>query len=202
MSRGRFITLEGIDGSGTTSQAEALAARLSERGHRVVRTHEPSTGSIGRLVRERLGRTATPLDPRAMALLFAADRMDHVTTCIEPALARGDVVLSDRYLVSSWVYQALDCDPTWVREINRNAPWPDLTLVLDLPAPVALARVHARAGTAATEIYETVELQERVREGYRSIASEGLTGVVELDADRPFEAITNDLLGHCLALGL
>src|SRR5690606_35129825 len=76
MSRGRFIALEGIDGSGTTSQAEALAARLRARGHRVSTTHEPSTGSIGRLVRERLGGAASPLDPAAMALLFAADRMD------------------------------------------------------------------------------------------------------------------------------
>jgi dTMP kinase len=137
-----------------------------------------------------------------MALLFAADRMDHVQTCIEPALARSEIVLTDRYLVSSWVYQALDCDPAWVREINRHAPWPDLTFVLDLPVEVALARVHARAGTQSPEIYETAPLQERVRTAYCGVVSETLPGVVRIDADRPFDDVTADLLHHCLALDL
>jgi dTMP kinase len=202
MQRGRFIALEGIDGSGTTSQAEALAARLRARGHRVTRTHEPSEGSIGRLVRQRLGRTAAPLDPAAMALLFAADRIDHVRTCIEPALSRGEVVLTDRYLLSSWVYQSLECDGAWVREINRHAPWPDRTFVLDLRVEVALDRVHARANGGPTEIYESASLQETVRAGYLAAVAEGLDGVCCIDAERPLAEITDDIFERCLELGL
>jgi dTMP kinase len=202
MGRGRFIALEGIDGSGTTSQVEALAARLQARGHRVTSTHEPSGGSIGRLVRERLGRGAPPLDPAAMALAFAADRVDHVRTCIEPALARGDVVLTDRYLVSSWVYQALECDGAWIREINRHAPWPDQTFVLDLPVDVALARVHARAGGTPTEIYESAPLQERVRAGYLAVVAEGHEGLLRIEADRPLSELTEELFERCVAIGL
>ena len=83
--RGRFIAIEGIDGSGTTLQTRALADWLRGRGHDVVETREPSPGPIGRLVRERLSVEATPLDPAALALLFAADRLDHVAQEIEPA---------------------------------------------------------------------------------------------------------------------
>lgn len=202
MARGRFIALEGIDGSGTTSQAEALAKRLRARGHEVVRTHEPSGGSIGRLVRERLSRSTAALDPAAMALLFAADRMDHVRTTIEPALRRGDIVVTDRYLVSSWVYQALECDPQWVREINRYAPWPDLTFLVEVPVQVALGRVHARSGGGATEIYESAPLQQRVATGYRAVLAERLEAVVPVDGDRPPEAITAELLEQCKRLGL
>jgi dTMP kinase len=202
MSRGRFIALEGIDGSGTTSQAEALAARLRTRGHRVMTTHEPSDGSIGRMVRARLGRDATPLHPAAMALLFAADRIDHVQTRVEPALARGEIVLTDRYLMSSWVYQALECDGAWVREINRHAPWPDRTFVLDLPVDVALARVEARVGDGATEIYESAALQERVRAGYLAIATERPDDVIRIDAARALTDVTETLLAACVDLGL
>ncbi len=96
MGRGRFIALEGIDGSGTTSQRGALAAALRARGHTVLETYEPSDGSIGQLTRSRLATDARPLDRRALALMFAADRLDHVANEIEPALDAGQVVLTDR----------------------------------------------------------------------------------------------------------
>src|SRR5688572_4731702 len=101
MTRGRFIALEGLDGSGTTTQAARLADALGARGRTVVRTQEPSHGPIGRLVREALRSLDAPLDPDALALLFAADRRDHVASEIEPALARGHDVVCDRYVMSS-----------------------------------------------------------------------------------------------------
>lgn len=201
MDRGVFIALEGIDGSGTSSQRVALAAALRERGHEVIETYEPSSGSIGRLARERLATDATPLDRRALALLFAADRLDHVATEIEPALAAGTVVVSDRYLMSSWVYQALDCDPQWVKEINRFAPWPDLTFVLDVSAAEAMRRVSGRQGTE--EIYETTPLQERLAAGYAEHARDpALARVQRIDGAQPMERVTELLLGACIAAGL
>ena len=141
MSRGRFIALEGIDGSGTTTQSRDLAQLLAQRGHSILRTQEPSDGPIGREIRRRLASSSAPPDPATVALLFAADRLDHVDSEIRPALEQGKIVLCDRYVMSSWVYQSLDCDPAWVREINRHAPWPDRTFLLEIAPEVALARV-------------------------------------------------------------
>jgi dTMP kinase len=204
MGRGRFIALEGIDGSGTTTQRGALATALRARGHVVLETNEPSSGSIGRLARERLAQGAIPIDRGALALLFAADRLDHVATEIEPALARGSLVITDRYVMSSWVYQALDCDPAWVRAINQRAPWPDLTFVLDVPADAAMRRVMARrdASGPALEIYETSPLQARLAAGYAALGDEGLPGVVRVDGTHSPASVTATLVAACLDAGL
>lgn len=205
MSRGRFIALEGIDGSGTTSQRGALATALRARGHVVLETNEPSSGSIGRLARQRLAQSATPLDRGALALLFAADRLDHVATEIEPALAAGHVVLTDRYLLSSWVYQSIDCDPAWVRTINARAPWPDLTFVLEVPAAEAMRRVAARRGEVGTEleIYETLPQQERMARAYAALARDpALARVYGVDGTRSREDVTAALLAACIDAGL
>jgi len=205
MARGRFIALEGIDGSGTTSQRGALAAELRARGHAVVETCEPSSGSIGRLARASLAQHATPLDRGALALLFAADRLHHVQVEIEPALRAGSVVLTDRYLLSSWAYQSLDCDAAWVRTINARAPWPDLTLLVEVPAAEAMRRVAARHGEAgpAMEIFETTPQQERLAAAYRAFGDDPtLAGVVRVDGDRAMEVVTADLVAACERIGL
>lgn len=204
MGRGRFIALEGIDGSGTTTQRGALASALRARGHVVLETNEPSSGSIGRLARERLAQGAASLDRGALALLFAADRLDHVATEIEPALAAGQVVITDRYVMSSWIYQSLDCDPAWVRSINQRAPWPDLTFVIDVPASEGMRRILARRGGAGPEleIYETTPLQERLAAGYSALAHEGLPHVERIDGTQPPDEVTARLVAACIAAGL
>ncbi|MGB1277523.1 MAG: dTMP kinase, partial [Nannocystaceae bacterium] len=139
-TRGLMIALEGIDGSGTTSQARALASALRAQGYEVVVTCEPTKRRIGSLIRQALANDQ--LDPAALALLFAADRIDHLAGEIGPAVARGAIVICDRYLMSSLVYQALDCDLGWIRTINRFATPPDLYLCIELPVEVAFARVQ------------------------------------------------------------
>ncbi|HYY53573.1 MAG TPA: dTMP kinase, partial [Myxococcales bacterium] len=110
-SEGRFIALEGLDGSGTTTQAERIASVLRAQGRRVLLTREPSDGPIGTLIRlaltGRLGlpQRSGPLTEEALALLFAADRVDHLAAVIEPALERGELVVCDRYVLSSLAYQ-------------------------------------------------------------------------------------------------
>jgi dTMP kinase len=169
MKRGKFIVIEGIDGSGTTTQAAMLHASLTERGVRAHLTCEPTNGPVGVLIRSVLsGRIsssgARPFDRRALALLFAADRLDHLAYEVEPHLASGETVISDRYTLSSVAYQSLDCDPAWVRQINRLAPLPDLYVFLRVAAKAADERISR--SRSAREIFEELPFQEKVARGY------------------------------------
>jgi len=175
---GRFIVLEGIDGAGTTTQTALLAARLRQAGTAVRTTREPSDGPVGGVIRQILaGRIVGP-GGRApgwatMALLFAADRMDHVEAEIEPFLASGGVVISDRYDASSLAYQSVssgrggETTVEWIRSLNKNARRPDLTVVLDVPPEVAATRRHARGDAA--QLYEQNELQRALCAFYKDL---------------------------------
>jgi len=184
VSSGVFLVLEGIDGAGTTTQTERLATTLRAVGRDVHATREPSTGPVGALLRQilsgrllagsrrRPGVLGAP-DWETMALLFAADRLDHVATEIEPVLARGGVVLSDRYDASSLAYQSVTSDGdegslAWIRGLNSRARRPDLVVVLDVPAGVAEARRAKRGG--ADELYDQRATQEALATFYRDLA--------------------------------
>jgi dTMP kinase len=176
---GRFVVLEGIDGAGTTTQIARLADRLRALRVPVRATREPSDGPVGTMIRHILtGRLVIP-GGRApgwatMALLFAADRMDHVEADIEPFIADGGVVLSDRYVASSLAYQSLssgtDADSAmpWIRALNRYARKPDLTIVLDVTAETASRRRELRG--EAAQLYEQNEMQRALAAFYRDLA--------------------------------
>lgn len=182
MTPGRFIVLEGIDGAGSSTQAALLVEHLRARGEKVLATKEPTAGPAGALIRLALdkrlrgpnrdyhdgGSTATnddAFDVRALALLFAADRMDHVSAVIEPALEQGRWVVCDRYVLSSLAYQGMELGLDWVASINHFARAPDITIYLDVPVPATQARMKATRLTA--ERYESADEQESVRDGYR-----------------------------------
>lgn len=167
MTRGRLIVLEGVDGAGTTTQSRRLCDHLNASGRPAHLTREPSDGPVGRLIREVLHGAHAPFDPAAMALLFAADRRDHLAREIEPQLAAGVHVVSDRYVLSSWVYQARFVEAEWVWRLNALAPPADLTLLLDVPAEVAAARRESRGGPA--EIYDALDLQRSIAAAYRQL---------------------------------
>lgn len=177
---GRFVVLEGIDGAGTTTQASKLVERLRRETKVPVRlTREPSDGPIGSLIRQVLtGRVVAP-EGRApnwatMALLFAADRMDHVESVIEPVLGQNGVVVSDRYDASSLAYQSVssgrggEAALEWIRQLNRHALRPHLTVVVDLSSDVAAARRQSRGEPA--ELYEQNETQRALAVFYRDLA--------------------------------
>jgi dTMP kinase len=178
---GRFVVLEGIDGAGTTTQIARLADRLRALRVPVRATREPSDGPVGTMIRHILtGRLVIP-GGRApgwatMALLFAADRMDHVEADIEPFIADGGVVLSDRYVASSLAYQSLssgtDADSAmpWIRALNRYARKPDLTIVLDVTAETASRRRELRG--EAAQLYEQNEMQRALAAFYRDLAKQ------------------------------
>lgn len=141
---GALIVIEGIDGAGTTTQTEMLLQWLQRTGIPSLATREPSDGPVGVVARQHLGRKVDLASPEAEALAFAADRMDHVASEVAPALAKGITVVADRYYLSSLAYQALSCDLAWVREINRFALRPDLTVFLEVPVDVGVERFSGR----------------------------------------------------------
>jgi dTMP kinase len=176
-----FVALEGIDGSGTTTQLERLVSHLEECGRRAHATREPSRGPIGLLLRELLlGRHVLPdgeaADGQAMALLFAADRRDHLRREIEPRLAAGADVVSDRYVMSSLAYQAVEADRGWVASLQRQLRPADLTILLDVPVEVAAAR--RRAAGRVTERYDDDVVQTRVAATYRQLAAADPSAIV------------------------
>jgi dTMP kinase len=197
--RGRFIVLEGLDGAGTTTQARLLGERLRAAGRRVHVTAEPSGGPVGSLVRQVLSRRVVggpgqgELDPAALALLFAADRLDHVAADIAPKLESGVDVVSDRFTLSSLAYQGLTTgDLAWVEAVNARAAAPDVTLFLRARASVALGR--RQAASVERDLFEVSEFQRKVARSYaRGIARLRAAGqrVVELDGEAPVEAVSD-----------
>jgi dTMP kinase len=203
-SRGRFVVLEGIDGAGTTTHVARLADKLRERRQPVRTTREPSDGPIGTLVRQVLtGRVIVP-GGRApnwatMALLFAADRMDHVEAEIEPWIASGGIMISDRYDASSLAYQSVssgsggDDAVEWIRALNRFCARPDLTIVLDVTSEEA-ARRRAHRGEAA-QLYEQNEVQRALAIFYRDLAKHlPKDRIVSVDAGGSIEEVQRRVL--------
>jgi dTMP kinase len=183
VTRGRFVVLEGGDGSGKSTQAARLADWLRAQHLTVRETFEPGAGAIGAVLREVLLHGPEPVTPIAEALLMAADRAQHVATEIEPALARGEWVVCDRYVPSSLVYQGVvrDLGVDVVEELSAVATaglTPDVVVVLDVSDAVADAR---RAGESDRLEREGGGFHTSVRAAYRELAAQ--RGWVVVDAD-------------------
>jgi dTMP kinase len=204
VTRAPFIVFEGGEGAGKSTQSRALADYLEARGHRVRRTREPGGTPAAEAIRAVLLDPAnTGLDDRAEALLFAAARGDHAARVIRPALAAGDIVISDRYLDSSVAYQgvARDLGAERVADLSLWATGglvPDLTIVLDVDPAVGLARV---VGPDRLES-EPVEWHRRVRQAFLEIAAAAPDRYLVLDGTRPVEdlaveiaTVVSDLVG-------
>jgi dTMP kinase len=187
-----FLTLEGGDAAGKTTQAAALERWLAERGRTVVRTREPGGTELGVAIRD-LVLHGGHVTPRAEALLYAADRAHHVATVVRPALERGDVVVQDRYLDSSIAYQGagrvLDADE--VRDLSTWATeglLPDMTVLLDLDPVVARVRRGDRAAEDRLEA-EHDQFHERVREAFLALAAASPDRFLVVDAALPADEI-------------
>lgn len=200
--RGWFVVLEGGDRSGKSLQAARLVAWLNGRGKRCILTREPGGTPVGRRIRELLLDPRVEMTMRTEALLYAADRAEHVATVIRPALERGDIVVSDRYVESSLVYQgdAGGVDVEYLTAVNRLATGglePDLLIVLD-------AERHALAGRER-EVRDRIEersgdYHDRVRRAYRKLVALRGERAVLVDAGRSVDeveqAIREAVLAH------
>jgi|SRR5689334_5358203 dTMP kinase len=199
--RGRFITFEGGEGAGKSTQAGRLADRLRQLAIPVLVTREPG-GSAGADIMRHvlLSGAAKPLGPLVEAILFAAARDDHVNATIRPGLEEGRWVICDRFIDSTRVYQGVlgSVDPKLIRALERLTTadtMPDLTFILDLPPKVGLARAAQRRGRAPADRFETetVEFHTILRQAYREIAKAEPARCVLIDADRPVDWIADEI---------
>jgi dTMP kinase len=199
--RGRFITFEGGEGTGKSTQAALLAKRLRGFAISVVQTREPG-GSLGaEIIRHvLLSGAAKPFGPDAEAVLFAAARADHVETTIRPALDRGRWVICDRYIDSTRVYQGAlgQVDPRVIKGLERLTAGdliPDLTIVLDIDPKIGLQRAAVRRKSSDADRFEqeTLEFHERLRLAYRDIAEADSERCIMIDAHGTPEAISDTI---------
>ena len=187
--KGLFIVFEGIDGAGLTTHAGLTEKYLLKKGFKVVLTKEPTDGLIGGLIRAALRGEWDP-EPETLQLLFAADRSRHVSAVIKPALERGMVVISDRYMFSSLAYGSLQCDYEWLKMVNSIFPVPDLTFVLDLEPEEAVKRI--KEARFEVELFEEVEKLSRVRETYMRIAEE-YENIYVIKTDDEISEVQNEI---------
>lgn len=206
--KGRFITFEGPDGAGKTTQIARLADALTDRGFDIVRTREPGGTRISDQIRALLLDPAhTEMTDPAEVLLYAASRAQHVHELILPALAAGKLVLCDRFIDASMAYQAygLGIDLEIVRQFNAYASsglQPDRTYMLDLPVEQSMARLQARAQGSEAAAIDRIEAKQlayhqRVREGFRRIAEQDRERVLVVDASESPEHIHRCILEDC-----
>ena len=193
-NRGIFICIEGLDGSGKTTQAKRLVKNLRQRGFDAVYTTEPTKGEVGRFIRRfvlnREMRVSAPLE----ALLFAADRVDHVKTEIKSWLKQNKVVVCDRYVYSSLAYQgAAGLNLKWIEHINQFALKPNLSLLIDVPPGVVVKRLKKKK-----TVMESAQNLKKVREIYLNLEQEQDLTIV--DGEKPLNEVAENILE--IALGL
>lgn len=191
---GLFLTFEGGDGSGKSTQSALLESWLIEQGRTVVSTREPGGTEVGDEIREIVLHRRGHIVPRAEALLYAADRAHHIATVVRPALERGDIVLQDRYLDSSVAYQGvgreLEAD-----EIRKLSLWaaegllPDITVLLDLDVAIGRDRLDESRTRYDRLESEAAEFHTRVRDAYLALAAAEPERFLVLDATRPVDEL-------------
>lgn len=191
---GIFVSVEGIDGSGKTTQVKKIYQYLFEKGYKIKITQEPTREKLGLLLREYLRNEHS--DPHVDALLFAADRLEHYHNEIKPALQEGYIVVTDRYAISSYVYQSSQGVPVeWIQEVNKMSPMPDLGFYLSIDVETALERL-SRENRNVIEKFENREHLEYIKKIYESFLGPKF---VKVDGNRELDVITENLSNLIIA---
>ncbi len=189
--KGAFIVVEGLDGCGKTTQTKLLVEKLRE-SHDAVYTAEPSQGNIGTLIRTSILYREKRLPSAVEALLFAADRVDHVQNEVLPAMRKGKIVVSDRYLYSSLAYQgAAGLSVEWIQKINEHSLRPDLAIFIDVDPETVMRRLKPEKS-----VMEKLETQRKVREIYLKFVEKG--ELVRIDGNKPKNAVAEELYATVL----
>ena len=191
--KGIFIVIEGLDGSGKTTQANMLAKNLA-KNHTVLLTAEPSRGKIGTFIRQGCLYEKKRLPTEAEALLFAADRIEHMQNELEPALSEGKIVICDRYIFSSLAYQgSAGLSLKWIETINARALEPDFSIFIDVPPQLVLERLQRKKS-----VMENLETQAKVREVYLQFVEKG--DLILVDGDKSKDVVAEALYSKVVSL--
>jgi len=186
--RGFFICVEGLDGCGKTTQAKLLVVRLREKGYDAIYTAEPSRGKIGMFIKEYCLHGRKRVCSVVEALLFAADRFEHVEEEVVPALNEGKLVVSDRYVYSSLAYQgAAGLDLKWVEKINEHAISPNLAVLIDVVPETVIQRLKPKKS-----VMENLETQRKVREVYMKFVEK--KELIKIDGSNSKQEVADDIL--------
>jgi len=199
--RGKFITFEGGEGTGKSTQAAMLALRLESLGLRVLLTREPGGSPGAEIIRHvLLSGAAKPFGPEAEAMLFAAARDDHIRCTIQPALEAGQWVICDRFADSTRVYQGAlgEVDQRLIKALERvslGELYPDLTLILDVPVALGLKRAARRRGGANPDRFEAeaIDFHDKLRQAYLALAAAEPDRCVIIDAAAPKEKVARQV---------
>lgn len=206
MGNGRFIVLEGLDGAGTTTQGEHLVAALEALNRPALLTFEPSDLPVGMITRAVIQGAPDAPNPKLLPWLFATDRADHLDRVIQPAVAKGMVVISDRFVGSSLAYQTLSAPFEQIVRLNADFQAADLTIYLEVPVSVCLERIETRRlarGGNPPDLFEKKSALERVEIGYEKAMlylKERGDNVVILDGTDAVEDIASQILSLVQAL--
>lgn len=199
MGSGFFIVFEGLDGSGKTTVSKAVAERLKEiiPNQETIWTCEPANDyAAGEFIRQVL-RKEVEINAWGLAMAFAVNRLDHLNRLILPAMKKNQIVVCDRYLMSSLVYQSLDgVHRDTIADFNLHAIKPDLTIFLDCAPSVCAERIRARDNGATPELFENRLRQARVT--YLGLEMRHLAGVLTVDANQDFERVVAESVGMAL----
>jgi len=191
--KGTFICIEGLDASGKTTQARRLVRELRRRGFQTVYTTEPSSGEIGKFIRTYILERKKRVPIAVEALLFAVDRVDHLEQMVKPALEKGKIVVSDRYVYSSLAYQgAAGLDLNWIEEINRSVITPDLAIYLDVPPEVVVKRMKRKRS-----VMERMQIQQKVQRVYMKFVKD--RRLIRIDGNRPKDDVSSAILATVLS---
>lgn len=191
--KGTFICIEGLDASGKTTQARRLVRELTRRGFQTIYTTEPSSGEIGKFIRNYILERKKRVPIAVEALLFAVDRVDHLEQMVKPALEEGKIVVSDRYVYSSLAYQgAAGLDLNWIEEINRSVITPDLAIYLDVPPEVVVKRMKRKRS-----VMERLQIQQKVQRVYMKFVKD--RRLIRIDGNRPKDEVSSDILATVLS---
>ena len=188
-----FLVLEGIDGSGKTTHARMLYEYFKGKGKNCVLTDEPTSGTIGIIIKGFL-RQKSGISPTALQLLFASDRAEHVEKFIVPELKSGTNIIMDRYVASTVAYGAASgLDKDWLISINSKFRMPDITLLLDIDPTVSMKRKFPNPDESEVELFESVSLLEKVRKTYLELANK-YDNYFIIDASKSKEAVEQAIL--------
>ena len=204
--RGLFIVLEGPDGAGISTQTSLLHSGLSNHDIRSIATKEPTAGPIGALVRQVLTHRLVyppdkPLSDDVVALLFAADRLDHLHADVIPRLEAGIHVVCDRYRLSSYAYQGASLGQEWVRALNERSIAPDVTFFIDVPPEICRERIASRGNYV--ELYETEERLRTVYANYLQLIEKARKAgerIITIDGRLPIGVVAATILQKTLDL--